>query len=146
MVSVIRWSAVLAAMLLLAGCDLPPPQQSLLVMDQRPFRLGGYGPYVPPGYHVEARFVPGYGFSHVVVPNAPMPTYVAPTPVYAAQEPAAPPQPSGGSGWLIPRAEAEPLHPQPTSPPAPSAPPGEVPADNSCGWWRLSNLWCNGHE
>lgn len=60
------------------------------------------------------------------------PTYPTP-PAYAPNPPPAP-QPQSGGSWLFPQANAEPARPAPPSPPQP--------ADTSCGWWRLSNLWC----
>lgn len=63
-------------------------------------------------------------------------TYAPPV-AYPRPAPAPPPSYS-----FIPRAEAAPAAPQTTPPPLrPVDPPDAVPVDQSCGWWRLCNLW-----
>jgi hypothetical protein len=82
----------------------------------------------------------GYGYSSYyrqVYPQNPFfRPYQPAQPAYPQLPPGAA-QPSGSSFSFIPQAEAAPAQPSP--PPAPSQP---VPVDRSCGWWRVSDLWC----
>ena len=88
----------------------------------RPVFNGSYNYYGPGNYNYQP------------VPYQPVP-YQPPPP------PAPAPQPCSGT-WLVSGACAGEV-PQPAPQPDP-APAGTVPADNSCGWWRLNNLWgCN---
>jgi hypothetical protein len=82
----------------------------------------------------------GYGYSSYyrqVYPQNPFFRPYQPAQAYPQLPPGAA-QPSGSSFSFLPQAEAAPAQPPPP-PPAPSQP---VAVDRSCGWWRVSDLWC----
>ena len=134
MANLVRSSAF-AVVLLLSACavddddDSPsPPTAAVGGWDGSNTSSGYAQPYnnywAPPRYTLTPSPAP-----------APAPAYVAPSP--------APPA-AYSSPPIVSQAEAAalraPVPPQPLLQPLPE--PQLRPADNSCGWWRVSNLWC----
>jgi hypothetical protein len=122
--------SVFAAAVLLTGCVADPSAQQY--PGYAPAYGYSYNPYYrPTPYYTQPYYQQPQTYYYRPTPTpAPAP---APAPEPQAEAPAAPEASGGSGGWLIPGAHAAPMHPDP--------PPAPVPADNSCGWWRLSNLW-----
>jgi hypothetical protein len=122
------------AVLLLAACAENQP--ATRPQAYQPQLYYGTAPAWPPGYQP-----PGY---HPSPEYSPPPRYVAPDPVHAPQ-PAAEPAPRSSPllSWFAPAAEAAAPEPRPAPPPLRPVddPPALVPADRSCGWWRLCNFY-----
>jgi hypothetical protein len=126
MVNLVRSSAFVAAVLL-AGCANQPTVQQYpaSVSDEVARAIDQMDQGMAQRYYVQPRYP---------IPQPPLP------PPQAPSDP-----PSGGSGWIIPGASAAPVkRPAPTPAPVDSSSSDVIPVDNSCGWWRLNNLWgCN---
>jgi hypothetical protein len=148
--------SLLLALALLAGCA-GPQYGVLTTTGNEDGTIGTLFPVKPPNYYqnsagviyycpnggavggvcrpVSPSYSSNYGSNYNYWP-APAP---AQYPVLPNQPPA---PPTGGVGsWLAPPAQAQEIPPRPAPQPGP-APPGDVAVDNSCGWWRVSNLWC----
>lgn len=121
-----RVAPAIVAALLLAGCVQP---------------------YQQPQYQVI--WNPATG-SYVAVPQGAV--WTPPPVYYRTPAPAPSPNYSGNSpgndaalraaaeGLAAERAQWRATHPPQTV--SSPAPPDDAPASSSCGWWRLSNLWC----
>ncbi len=132
----------IAAALLLAGCSAMPERPSIETLQMMGLGCVPYNVpcYTPPRYAAPA---------HAPVYRPPPVQYAAPAPAYK------PPAPAPSSSWSpITPAEAAPARPsqQPERPaitpepvatrmPEPETPANLQPADTSCGWWRLCNIW-----
>lgn len=164
------WVVMGALAIICSGCAGQQPG-TLTTIGNEDGAVGTLFPYKPPYYYQTSQglmyFCPNGsaagGVCHPVSnglynyyrPNdysyqpAPPPPPYQPAPYQPAPAPTPAPQPNCPSGnWLVSGACAAETRPQPQPVPQPRADPqpgGSVPADiDTCGWWRLNNLWdCN---
>jgi hypothetical protein len=149
--------SALLALVLLVGCA-SQPYGVLTTTGNEDGTVSTLFPVKPPNYYQNSTGVIYYcpnggAVGGVCSPVRPYSNYgsnynywPAPAPAQypVLPNPPAAPQPGGIGSWLAPPAQAQEIPrpaPQPVPQPGP-APPGDVAVDNSCGWWRVSDLWC----